>query len=211
MIYRNFGKPSELVAAIVRHDAAGVERLLAAGADPNARDEEGWRPLHVAVAHAQGPAGLAVLRVLVERGADVNATDANGKEAPIATACDPPNPAAARLLLEAGADPEVNRADGETPLLLAAASRHVELAELLLRHGATKTMDEPGGVLWWSPLTHAVDNFDVPMIELLIRAGADPAAPGENGETARDYMPPREQHDPQKWDRVMEMLGRRKP
>jgi ankyrin repeat protein len=128
----------------------------------------------------------------------------------IATACDPPNLAAARLLLEAGADPTVHRADGESPLLLAAAARNVELAELLLRHGARKTIDEVGGVLWWSALTHATDNFDVPMIELLIREGADPATPGENGETARDYMPPREQHDPQTWDRVMELLGRRK-
>jgi ankyrin repeat protein len=215
MIYKKFGTSSELINAITQDDLSHVASLLSEGADPNAPDERGWRPLHAAIGHVdfEKPIdyvkSIDFVRLLLEHGANVNEWDVHHNETPILSACDPPNIAAARLLLEAGADPNARRSDGESPLRLCAAAQDLEMVRLLLQYGAGKTINEYGGVLAWTALAHAASNFDIPMIELLLRAGADPGLTAEFGETARDSLPPREQHDPQAWDRVMEMLGRR--
>jgi ankyrin repeat protein len=76
--------------AALRGDAAEVARLLALGADPNARDGKGGAPLdHVnnlgwtavieAVVLGDGGARhVSTLRALVEAGANVNITDRQG-------------------------------------------------------------------------------------------------------------------------------------
>lgn len=209
-MYKKFGSTSLLVNAIVRRDMLTSEDLLAAGADPNEPDENGWLPLHAAIGHYNLPASTELVAKLIDRGADVNAWDANHHETPIISACDPPNLAIAKLLLDEGAETNVRRSDGETPLLLSVAAQDIETAKVLLHHGAAKTIDQIGGPLAWSALSHAASNFDIPMIELLLQAGADPAAVGEYDETARDALPPRKDHDPDTWDRVLEMLSRKK-
>ena len=60
-----------LHAAAARGDAEEIRRLLAAGADPHARDPAGRTPLHVAAFRAQGDA----IRALVKGGADINAQE----------------------------------------------------------------------------------------------------------------------------------------
>lgn len=54
-----------------------VERLLALGADPNARNENGWTPLMVAAESAPG----RIVQILVEHGADRTAVDEYGLRA----------------------------------------------------------------------------------------------------------------------------------
>lgn len=209
-MYKKYGTSSVLIASIVQHDLSGVERLLSQGADPNAPDETGWRPLHVAIGHVDFEGSIEIVKLLLKHGANVNEWDVNRKETPILSACDPPNITMARVLLEAGADPNARRSDGESALRLCAAAQDLEMATLVLRYGAGKSINEYGGVLAWTALAHAASNFDIPMIELLLREGANPETIGELGETARDSLPPREEHDPQEWDRVMEMLGHAK-
>jgi ankyrin repeat protein len=93
---------------------------------------------------------------------------------------------------------------------MASRGGQLALAEALLRHGADRTIDEYGGDWSWTALGHAAHNLDLPMIRLLLAAGADPQAVDDVDETARDKLPPRESHDPDVWDEAIELLGRRR-
>jgi ankyrin repeat protein len=202
--------PTPLIKAIALRDRSRVERLLSEGADPNAPDDDGLRPLHVAISQEDFAESPEFVKLLLKHGADVNEWDVNHNDTPLLRACDPPNKAVAQILLEAGADPNVRRSDGESPLRLSVEAQDLDMATLLLRFGAGETVNEYGGLLGLTALSLAAGNYDIPMIELLIREGANPDRLEEFGETARDKLPPREGHDPQEWDRVMEMLGRRR-
>lgn len=207
-MYRKYGKSSALMAAIAEHDMPRVKALLDSGVDSNEPDEQGWRPLHLACSEIEFEDAIETVGLLIERGADVNAWDLNHNETPILVACDPLNRVIVCRLLEAGADPNARRSDGESALRLCAGAQDVEMAALLLQYGAAETINDYGGILGLTALAIAAGNFDVPMMELLIGAGADPARLEEFGETARDKLPERETCDPQEWDRVMELLGR---
>jgi len=206
----NQSTSSELIDAIVQHDLARTQALLSQGADPNEAGEDGWRPLHHAIGQLGVGGTIDFITLLLGHGANVNEWDVNHHETPILSAVEPPEIEAARVLLQAGADPNVRRSTHESPLQLAVERQDVDMAALLLRHGAVQTMDEWGGLRGLTPLGMAARKFDLPMIELLLREGADPQALDEYDETARDKLPPRDEHDPETWDRVMELLGRPK-
>ncbi|NTX64307.1 ankyrin repeat domain-containing protein [Myxococcus sp. CA051A] len=201
---------SELFEAIVQHDLERVRALLVRGADPNLPREDGWRPLHVAIGQMGVGGTIDFIKLLIEHGADVNEWDAHHHETPLLSAMEPPELEVARVLLEAGADPNVRRSTHESPLQLAVEHEHPELTALLLRHGAGRTMDEWGGLRGLTPLGMAARKFNVPIIELLMAEGADPRAVDEYNETALAKLPPREEHDPRTWDRILELLGRRR-
>jgi ankyrin repeat protein len=203
----------QLFEAILLHDLERVRTLLSLGANPNSFNAGGWRPLHTALGQIDVGGPKEVVSLLLQNGADPNAWDANHHETPILSASDPldvENFEGAQLLLEAGADPNVRRSDGESALRMAARWKALPLAELLLQYGAEKTIDDFGGDWSWTALGHAAHNFDTDMIQLLLRAGANPEAEDDTGLTARDRLPPRETQDPAAWDRVMELLARRR-
>lgn len=202
-------RDSEIFDAIERQDLESARTLVAGGADLGAFDERGLTPLHVAVGQLSVGGDIGLVELLLSHGADPGAWDTDRMETPLLTASDPPEFEAVRLLLEAGADPNVRRSDGESPLRLCVRNRSHETAALLLRHGAEKTINEFGGDLAWTALGIAASNFDLPMIELLLAAGAKLDAEDDMGRAARDHLPPREEHDPRLWDEVMELLGRR--
>jgi ankyrin repeat protein len=92
-------------------DLIKVRELLAAGADPDARDEDGRTPLSSAV--LGGSIGLVGL--LVESGADVNARDRHGFSA-LHFAAQENLPEMVRVLLARGADPNAQDEDGSSVL-----------------------------------------------------------------------------------------------
>ncbi|KAJ5520198.1 hypothetical protein N7463_000651 [Penicillium fimorum] len=68
-----------------------TELLLEADADPNVEDKEGWRPLHKAYDHAE------VARLLLARGADINAISDGGS--PLFIASNESSPKVVQVLL----------------------------------------------------------------------------------------------------------------
>ena len=99
--YRHAMTP--LHAAVNENATAAVEILLAAGADPNGRDDRGFAPLHTAVYFS--PAAIALL---LEAGADVHAKAEKGGATPLHyVARDSGSATEVHLLLAAGADVDV--------------------------------------------------------------------------------------------------------
>jgi ankyrin repeat protein len=105
-----------------------VKQHLAAGADVNAKDEDGYTPLY-AVAGG-GHKEIAVL--LIANGADVNAKNKYG-ETPLHYAA---TKEIAELLIAKGADVNAKDEVESTPLHTAALNGHKEVTELLIDNNA---------------------------------------------------------------------------
>ena len=112
------GRESELHNAALGNDNPAVfEALIAAGADPDARDESGRTPLHIAARYADKP---SILETLIAAGTNPNARDERGRT-PLHRASGYYDRAQAiKTLISLGAEPNVRDEDGNTPLHLAA-------------------------------------------------------------------------------------------
>ena len=199
----------ELCAAIEQHDTARVKALLAGGADPNEPQAQwpGLRPLHMAINELAEGGELDVLMALLEYGADVNAWNVGRDVTPLLVAVFEGQQAAVEALLKAGADANVRSSEGDTPLRACASVGDLGIATLLLGAGATRTINEWGGQAGYTALGLAASRLDIPMMRLLLDAGADPVAPDEDDRPARDRLPPRDESDCQAWDAAFELLG----
>lgn len=122
------------LAAHFGHTSA-VRSLLDAGADVHARskNELANQPLHAAVA---GQASLELLALLLDGGADVNATQ-HGGFTPLQATAQNGDLAATELLLARGANPLARADEGQTALAFALEGSHEDVARLLREHGAT--------------------------------------------------------------------------
>ena len=167
----------ELFDAIMRGDVARMEKALAAGADPDALEtgEQGWRPLHAAIEaiDVEG-APLAVLQVLLDRGAQVNVWDRSEEATPLLMAVFRLQPDSVRLLLAHGADPDVVGDEGETPILWAIAEENDAIVDLLLDHGLSDSINQPGSMEGTTPLGAAASRGRLDLVERLLADGADP-------------------------------------
>jgi ankyrin repeat protein len=132
-----------------------------------------------------------VIRLLIERGADVNAASAAANPGRKMTAllfsARQGDLQSARILVEAGADMNAAMADATTPMLLAILNGHYELAAWLLEKGADPDLADNSGR---TPLFAAIelrnpmwaqvpwpkgDNLDVlDLIQRLLAHNADP-------------------------------------
>jgi ankyrin repeat protein len=110
---RDRGGRTSLFYAVVDGKDDEVTRLIAAGADVDAEDLDGWRPAHAAGMHQRPRA----LRELLAAGAMVDPTDSRGNT-PLfyATTFSKGAGACIQLLLAAGADRHSRNHCGHSPL-----------------------------------------------------------------------------------------------
>jgi hypothetical protein len=118
-----FSGSPEVVQILIEYDPAYI----------NARDVDGWTPLHWASTGHYFKGG-SVVRLLLERGADINVQNQIGWT-PLHLASINGALEVVRLLLEHGADVEAKRNDGETALQLVADRGLGEVEKLLREHG----------------------------------------------------------------------------
>ena len=125
-----------------------VKQHLAAGTDVNAKDEEGWTPLHIAAIRGN----KEIAELLIAKGADVNAK-AENDNTPLHQAAFWGHSEMAELLISKGADVNAKYKqkfyffnkdktklyiNAPTPLDKANMSRRTEIIELLRKHGGKK-------------------------------------------------------------------------
>lgn len=172
-----------------------IPLLIELGADVNGRDRDGFTALSNATQRNHVPS----IQALAERGADIELA-VEGGFTPLSLAIDGGHFLAAKALIELGAN--VNSESGEdrvTPLMVASswlavgdAARHIELrqglrstdiASALIERGANVNAANAEGV---TALMIAAARGNMPMLGLLLEAGADPNLKSKAGKAAID-------------------------
>jgi ankyrin repeat protein len=183
-----------LLEAIWNGDRDTIRAALVAGADVNAADAHGNRPLSAAA----GEADVETVRLLLAAGADLEAPCILGgtalgraaHEAGHQEACrrlfkdDSHSGARAfeimRVLLEAGADINATDGTGTTILLSAYQNGYRELVDFLLQHGADVNRAAKDGT---TPLLHVSRGKSTAQVRRLLQAGANANAATRSCET----------------------------
>lgn len=156
----NLSDDTPLGAAIRTNNRWAAFRLLKAGALPNALIRERQTAFHLAVAKLDH----AMVRLMLEKGADPNIPfyDYPSKEF------------LAHVASENIAKSTLSNTRRFTPIGLVSDSGDVELARLLLAHGADPQIYARGGRYnYWYPISWAARRADVPMMQILL--GREPS------------------------------------
>jgi ankyrin repeat protein len=122
---------------------------------------------------------IEVIKMLVEKGADVRVTTRGGKT-PLHQASEKGHVEIAKLLLEKGADAMAADNDGWTPLHWASEKGDIEIVKLLLENGADVMVADNDG---WTPLHKASGEGHVQIVKLLLEKGADVMVADNDGWT----------------------------
>lgn len=130
---------SALLDAIRADDLAEVRAQLAGGADPNTPEQTGATPLMLAAAYASSG---EMLTLLLDEGADIEATDAVGATALLWAWG---NTSHVETLLDRGAAPTAATRDGTTAVFTTARGGNLDASRLLLERGADPYAVEDNG------------------------------------------------------------------
>jgi len=132
------------------------------------------------LADAAEQRSAALIRKLLDAGADVNAPQVDGMTA-LHWAVYNDDVATARLLVRAGAKVNAANRYGVPPLSLACTNGNADLVKLLLEAGADANATLPGGE---TVLMTAARAGNVDAVKSLLARNADPNAREESGQTA---------------------------
>lgn len=166
-------------------DVDEINRLLAAGADPNVRDQSQRTPAHVAAFASHDDA----LAALANGGADINALE-NRVYDVLTIAAVANDPEMVSLALELGNAPDLTTSvyDG-TALIAAAHLGHYDVVARLVAGGAP--LDHINN-LAWTALIEAVVLGDggpdhIKTVRILVDAGADKSIGDRDGVTPLEH------------------------
>jgi ankyrin repeat protein len=169
---------SELFIAIRDKDAAGVNTVLARGADPNATNWLGFTPLMWAAMRGN----QQIADTLLAHHAKLEAASIYGT--PLTFALVGRQEALALHLLDKGASIHAARIDGATVLMLAAANGYPKVIErLIVQKDDLNTKDNDGA----TALLHAARSGRAATVQALLKAGANVDAKDSHGRTALMY------------------------
>ena len=150
--------------------AQAARLLLDHGADLNATTSWGSDALMDAYEHP------AMVRVLLEAGANPNRVDSRGGGV-LFTAVEENLPKVVRLLVESGADLNVQGPDGKTALRIATEEGNTPMFNLLSRLGARDSGGAQGREMAEEELRQAARAGDLKRVRELLRQGVDVNAP----------------------------------
>lgn len=195
-------------AALVGNKDA-IRQLTEAGADVNARDEDGAVVLHHIAYSSATIYDESIVKHLVEHGADVNVKNEEG-ETPLHLAVQDRNQEIVETLVELGA--EVNAKDniGQTPLHYAVFNEpsksrpeyYIPFLQYLIDHDAKIDNRNAAGD---TPLHKAARGGNALAVEFLLANGADVTIKNDSGKTAPDIA------SEQKSDEIIELFSIDRP
>ena len=160
--------PDQFYSVIRENNLPQLKALLGQKSDAAVADSRGITPLM----YAAEIGSLDAMRLLIDRGADVNAQNAFGSTALMWSVSDP---AKVRLLLDHGAQVNTAARSGRTALIIAAFTNpSAEVVRLLLAKGAKVDVMDQRHV---TPLNAATFGNDTATVRLLLDAGADMDTP----------------------------------
>jgi hypothetical protein len=173
--------PSDALVACARHPALASEFkvMLEAGLARKVDAVDGAGDTALLAAAAGG--NTAAIRLLLPRGADVNAADRRHRR-PVTFSVERSDGEILALLLEAGADIDYKDVDGRSPLLISVRRGDSASAIRLLGHQGKQSMGplaDAGDLL-----AAAASSGDVAMVKALLDAGVQADAPDARGQTA---------------------------
>jgi ankyrin repeat protein len=178
----------ELARAVENRDIDLTANLLRKKININGKLSDGKTLLHMAVI-PETPPNYHIVKLLLEKGADVNAVGGDFDSTPLHLAimqdhndkC--PDTEIIKLLLEYGADANAKDKLGLRPLQIVCAQQCLEIIKLLLEYGADVNMCTQDG----STLLHLAALFGNPnIVELLLNNGVDVSSKDKKGQTALD-------------------------
>ncbi|KAJ1328888.1 ankyrin repeat domain-containing protein 50 [Microdochium nivale] len=161
--------------------------------DPALRSYSAWFRIYLKTAHmgttdftdlilASYYGHRTVVKLLLEKGAEIEAKDSEYGRTPLSWAAKNGHEASVKLLLEKGADIEAKDSEyGQTPLSWAAENGHEAIVKLLLEKGADVEAKDGSGR---TPLSWAARKGHEASVKLLLEKGADiEAKDSEYGQT----------------------------
>jgi len=181
-------REAAILQALLKNDAAGVEKALKQGFPVNrpltVQSPQGGLRHPTAVMLAAMGGQLEMIRKLAEFGADLKSRDEKGRNALLWAQFgkDPEKIlAVAKLLADAGLDVDAAANDGITPLMFAIGSSHHELVDFLLSRGADPNHRAADGT---APLFLAIKAGDLWEVRALVEHHADVNLRAADGSTA---------------------------